>query len=279
VGPETNLVAHIFDSGLYMAAPGEGGLIPHCRRIDGSYHMDGDLVLLPKDLQYDLFKQLASELDNYKKNPVIFVAPLPRYLEEGCCGDKDHMKNRREPDFAQKLEKGVFEVRTNIKNSAFRHGFRRAVTLSAWGKVRKMEKLWSDPIHLVDEGYKILAEAVTEARDDLKKKRQGVEMNGLPPAKNIKTSATLADGAKRGHPEAGQRGQRRRGAARGRGGGLSEPYMAGPGLYTDGFEYYHRSEPGWNAWTRRGGSRGQARGQARGQPHYYHTRGRGALRF
>jgi hypothetical protein len=123
VGPETTLVAHIFDSGLYMAAPGEGGLIPHCRRIDGSYHMDEDLVLLPKDLQYDLLKQMASELDNYKKNPVIFVAPLPRYMEEGCCGDKDHMKNRREPDFAQRLEKGVFEVRTNIKNSAFRHGF------------------------------------------------------------------------------------------------------------------------------------------------------------
>jgi hypothetical protein len=138
ISNDTVLMVQIFNSGLHMATPEEGGLIPHCKRVDGSYHMDGDLVLLSKDMQYDLFKQLEVELQSYKKNPIIFMALLPRYLERGCCRDPHHMKNRAEPDFAKKLEEGIVAVRRNIWNSAFRHGFRRCVTLSTW----RVERSW-----------------------------------------------------------------------------------------------------------------------------------------
>jgi hypothetical protein len=70
----------------------EGGLIPSCRR--GSNHIDSELEAINKEMQYDLFRQLMDELLEHKKKPIIFMAPIPRYLEEGCCEDRDHVSNR-----------------------------------------------------------------------------------------------------------------------------------------------------------------------------------------
>jgi hypothetical protein len=69
-------------------------LSPPCRQPKGSYHIDGDLVLLAKEMQYDFFKQLLPELEKWKDNYTIFLVPSPRYLGQGCCNDKDHVKNR-----------------------------------------------------------------------------------------------------------------------------------------------------------------------------------------
>jgi lysophospholipase L1-like esterase len=134
----------------------------------------------------------TGELQNFRTNPIIFMAPLPRYLEKGCCQDPDHMKNRLEPDFAKKLEEGVFAVRRNIKNSAFRHEYKHCVTLSAWGKVRKIESIWSDGVHLTNTGYKKLAEAVLEAREELKLQRKGDKLEEAPVSKKPRADASAA---------------------------------------------------------------------------------------
>jgi hypothetical protein len=77
-----------------MAATKDGGLLPPCIRADGTMHVDGDLVLLPKDLQYSLFKQIDADLSSVKHHKIIFMAPLPRYYAEGCCEDAEHVGNR-----------------------------------------------------------------------------------------------------------------------------------------------------------------------------------------
>jgi hypothetical protein len=91
------------------------------------------------------------------------MAPIPRYLEEGCCDDRDHVSNREKPDFKKKMEEAVFNARLNIKNFAYRHGLRGCVTLSSWGKIHHVPNFWRGPIDLCEEGYKKLAEAVDEA--------------------------------------------------------------------------------------------------------------------
>jgi hypothetical protein len=92
------------------------------------------MVLAPKELQWKFFQQLAEELADLKSNSIIFAAPLPRYLDGACCEDEDHLGNRTQEDFSKKLEVEIYTARTNIKNSAFRCGFRNAVTLSTWGR-------------------------------------------------------------------------------------------------------------------------------------------------
>jgi hypothetical protein len=262
VGPNTVIVVQVFESGLYMAAPGEGGLIPPSKRLDGSYHMDGDLVLLPKELQYDLFKQLVLELDSYKNNTVIFMGPLPQYLERGCCSDVDHMKNRQDPEFKKKLEEGVYAARTNIKNSAFRHKLRKSVTISSWSTVKRMNVIWEDQVHLVEAGYQLLAEAIFGAVVEANKKRSGGPVLGAPAAKRPKTEA----GGQRGGVATTIRGRQDGNSSQGRGGGHRHNY------YTDGYRFYSGHGAGYNAEAGRGGYRGWHGGR----PFRSNNRGRGA---
>jgi hypothetical protein len=248
-----------------MAAPKEGGLIPHCKNLDGTYHMHGDLILLAKDMQYELFKQLLKDIEKYKDNVTIFLAPLPRYMEDGCCSDSDHMPNRREPDFKTKLEAGVFGARRNVKDFAIRHGYRSTHTISTWGKVNKMTAVWKDPINLVEAGYNAIATEVVEAVEAIGEKKSGPTTPvAAPAAKKLKMDTPQAS---RGHQQRGQRGQDLRGQGGGRGGYRGN----GSGCYTDGYRFFPgpgmgenagptpRSGGGWQ-WCRPQGSLAGRRG-------------------
>jgi hypothetical protein len=156
-----------------MAKTEEGGLIPPCTRADGTYHIDGVLELINRDMQYELFKQLLIELRDHKANKVLFMAPLPCYLEASCCGDKDHVANRAQEDFKKKMEEGIYAARQNLKNFAFRNGLRNCVTISTWGKVKHTPNMWETPTKLRTECYGTIAEAVEEAVANLGNKRAG----------------------------------------------------------------------------------------------------------
>jgi hypothetical protein len=207
VEADTWLVVQVFDSGLYMASPAEGGLIPPCRRADGNVHVDGNLVLLTKDLQYELFKQIEAELSEFKHMKILFMAPLPRYVSASCCNDSDHIANRRLPDFQRKLEDGIFGARTNIKNFAYRHGFRNSTTISSWGKIKKMDNVWADAVKLQDGGYEKIAAAILEAGEDLGRKRKNTNSSKLtPPSKKARTSGGVDGGGRGGSSNGGGRG-------------------------------------------------------------------------
>jgi hypothetical protein len=146
---DTILVLQVFDSGLFWVRTEDGSIIPPCRRAHGSYHIDGELEVVGRDQQYKFFRHLMSELVRHKEKQMIFLAPLPRYLEESCCGDPEHVANRPQQDYKKKQEEAIFVSRQNIKNFAFRQGLRRCITVSSWGKVRHMEQIWKGPTELV----------------------------------------------------------------------------------------------------------------------------------
>jgi hypothetical protein len=59
----------------------EWGLIPMHKGADGN--VIGDLVGIPKEMQWKLYKQVELELEAYKNNPTVILAPLPRNLHGG----------------------------------------------------------------------------------------------------------------------------------------------------------------------------------------------------
>jgi hypothetical protein len=243
---EDVLVVQVFDSGLYMAAPEEGGLIPPVKQLDGSYHIHGDFVLLAKEMQYELFKQLLTDLDKWKDNTTVFLAPLPRYLKEGCCKAPGHMKNRNEPDFGAKLEEGLYAVRKNVKDFAFRHGYWKCSTLSTWGKVKRIQDVWENSVHLTAAGYNAVAAAVAEAVTDINRKRSALPTDAMPAAKKQKMETPRQNNS----TTAGS--TRSRGGGSGRGGGYNR-------RYTDGYQSYSTPGAGFNnrggwrgGWPRRG---------------------------
>ncbi len=53
---------------------------------------------------------------------VVFLTPLPRYLQEGCCGADDHAPNRFDEGFEASLRKGLMEMRSFFKDFFKRAG-------------------------------------------------------------------------------------------------------------------------------------------------------------
>jgi hypothetical protein len=214
---DTILVLQVFDSGFFWVRTEDGSIIPPCRRADGSYHIDGELEVVSRDQQYDFFRHLMSELVMHKEKQMIFLAPLPRYLEESCCGDPEHVANRSQQDYKKKQEEAIFASRQNIKNFAFRQGLRRCITVSSWGKVRHLEEIWKGPTELTPPGYSKLAEAVVEAAADLQKKRKPDVGSNNAPKRGRMDQQTGPRGAAISAPQQPTGGPRGRGHIGGRG--------------------------------------------------------------
>jgi hypothetical protein len=252
VNPSTVVVVQLFDNGVYMAATEEGGLIPLSKSIDGKYHCFGDLTFAPKEWQWKLFQQVAVELKSLKNHNIIFLAPLPRYLEEGCCDNPGHMPNRSKPNYKKNMEDSVYQSRSSIKDFAFRMGFRRMKVLSSWGIVKKDEAAWKDPVHLETKSYLALARAVMGAHTNIEVKRKG-EANLASEAKRPRIEESSSYSA-----AAPARGGGRRG---GRGGVQDRRQFSShqPGNGDARGGGWERGNRGWNRGQRPGGGAASSR--------------------
>jgi len=184
----TCVIYQLFDNCLYYARCEDGSLIPARKGQDGRFHVDGESVLAPKEMQYRTFKQLLPVLELAGGNGSIIVPPLPRYWKAACCGDPDHIPNLRQEDYQKELETSVYESKSNLKDFAFRHGLRGCKVISAWPAIKKTPDCWdSDPIHPSKEAYVNLAKLLVNEEGVLNKKRAASEADG-PPTKRPRTA-------------------------------------------------------------------------------------------
>jgi hypothetical protein len=102
-------------------------------------------------------------------------------MEKPCCSSDDHMPGLRGEYFKKKMEEDVNQARKNLKDFAFRKGRKHAVTVSTWSLFKRMGTIWSDQVHLMEEGYQKIGEGVVVAAAgfDTKGKRKAVDP---PPA-------------------------------------------------------------------------------------------------
>ena len=163
VDPTCTVVFQIFDSNFYLARTEEGGLVPICKRINGAYHVDGDLAFAPKELQFTIFGDAKPLLEAANGRSVVLVSPIPRYLLKSCCLDSSHAGNIREADYRSGLESAVIESRKFLKDFCFRHGLRNVRVVGPWPALRALgDSLWLDPVHMKEQGYITVANMVRE---------------------------------------------------------------------------------------------------------------------
>jgi hypothetical protein len=60
-----------------MVTTDEGGLLPMHKGTDNIHHAIGDLVVIPKEMQWKLYEQVEQELAAWKMNPTIILSPCP----------------------------------------------------------------------------------------------------------------------------------------------------------------------------------------------------------
>jgi hypothetical protein len=64
----------------FQTAQEDGSIIPHSRRPDGSYHVDGDLICGPTESAKKNFMQLVPLFRYLAETDKILTVPVPRYL-------------------------------------------------------------------------------------------------------------------------------------------------------------------------------------------------------
>ena len=177
------VVFQLLDNTVYMAETEDGSLIPARKELGGGYHIDGDLRLAPKELQYKMVTLMKPLFDAAGNNRKVLVAPIPRYLLEPCCADEEHMPNRRLPEFRQTLEDGLFDCRKHLRDTTFRMGLRNLRVIGPLRDLRRLgDGIWREgPVHMGEEGYHCIASLVITNLAELSaKRRAGVEAVNRP---------------------------------------------------------------------------------------------------
>ena len=142
-GADCTVVFEMMDSNFFLAKTEEGGMVPVCRRGSSEYHVDGDLVFAPKELQYSVFCDAKPLLEVAGGRKTIIVSPIPRYLVLGYCPDPDYAGNRNNADFRCGLESAVIQCRKNVKDYCFRHELRNVRVVGPWPTLRAMgDSVW-----------------------------------------------------------------------------------------------------------------------------------------
>ena len=128
---DTVVILQLFDNSFFLAQTEDGGLLPAVREpVGGKFHVHGDLVFAPKELQYSLFNMVKPILDLVNHHLKIIVSPIPRYLCTRCCLDTDHVSNLEEDSYQSNQEEAIHACMKHLKDFAFRQGVRNLRVIS-----------------------------------------------------------------------------------------------------------------------------------------------------
>ena len=165
-------VLQLWDNCSYFVRDEEGGLSAPKKEADGKHHIKGAAVFAHQDTQLLMFKKTLPILDEVKDMRRIILSQLPRYLQARCCSQENHTTNFGEEDYKQKLEASVYEAKNNLRAYSFREGIRNLRVIGAWHLVKKDDIWGSDPVHMKERGYDILAKNVVSTAQDMEGKRK-----------------------------------------------------------------------------------------------------------
>ena len=77
------VLLQLFDNNFFLARTEDGGLIPAVREaVSGKYHVHGDLVVAPKEIQYSLFSIVKPVIELASSHQKVIIRPLPQVSQE-----------------------------------------------------------------------------------------------------------------------------------------------------------------------------------------------------
>jgi hypothetical protein len=215
-----NIVLQILDSSVYCSLTEEGLKEPMVK-IDSRFHAVGDLVLADKHSMAKILALCKPLLDVAGDINTVVIGPLPRYVTRGCCDNKEHMQNRKKPNFLDSMMSDLSVLNKSIKDFLFSENYRGARAMDPWVGLREKQvsSLWgADPVHVKQEQFGPLVEGV-------KLTLAKVSSNGN--ARKRQASSSNSD-QKRGRTDSGQGSSGRTPGGRG---GRDQPWGGRRGFY------------------------------------------------
>jgi len=173
-----HVIMIMLDNAAYFARTEEGSLIPARRGEMGSFHLDGELVVSPREMFSHTLKTcepLFKLAD--KAASALLISPMPRYWLQPCCGDPDHAPNRKDDGFEDDLFTGLEGLRRHCKDYLFLHRHRNVSVLNSslmltdvatnsaasTANLEALRDLWGgDPVHPSRSCYTNMAKKIME---------------------------------------------------------------------------------------------------------------------
>jgi hypothetical protein len=169
------LVFCMTDNAYYLARAEDGSLLPHCRAIDGTYHMNGDVVCSPLDSSRQVFLQLSPMLKELQDFDKLLMVPIPRYLWNSCCDDAEHGANVASEEHVDAIMQGLAAVQKLWRGMGFRDRIRNLKVTNVSTQVADQELWLDDGVHLTEDGYSVVARHITSGLEAMEARRTASE--------------------------------------------------------------------------------------------------------
>jgi hypothetical protein len=261
-----DLVAIDVWANICVMGTDENGL--PCRAMktsgDGRYHLPGELQAAPRTCLNAILKDMHPVLDAAAGATVVLLAPIPRYVDVGCCSDPAHITNRGTQDLKTELVKvadtaaavaGSDPKAADLKFMRISSVFLNSSSDPSEWRTASGQRVWHDAVHLTAEAYQMIGTAIMavgEEEDSSKAKRRRLE-SVVPAAagNNISRRGTVQLPAW----VSGQAARGERGSWRGRGRGARTGDSRGRGGTARG-GFWNRGGFGSSGRCMRGRGRG-----------------------
>jgi hypothetical protein len=178
--PDDRLVLDLLSNSTFMGTDVDGLPTAAVQGEGGTYHIPGSLTVAPVPVTKKILANCnqIGKLCSTAKN-VALIAPIPRYITGKCCDDNNHVDNYDNDDFETEVINGLEQQKRLLDVWASEHKMCYRI-IDATELVDPVEQilrnrvtrsgipLWSmwDPVHLVEEAYEELANAVQNGGDD-----------------------------------------------------------------------------------------------------------------
>jgi hypothetical protein len=162
------------DNTYFQTAQEDGSIIPHSRRPDGSYHVDGDLICGPAESAKKNFMQLVPLFRFLAEIDKILTVPVPRYLWGACCDDLEHAPNTHADGYVDSQMKDLDGCNRLWKGLAHREKIRNIKICNAGSLLMHREMWQDDPVHPSQEAYDRMARYLVRGILDLEDKRKKI---------------------------------------------------------------------------------------------------------
>jgi hypothetical protein len=169
------LVFYMTDNAFYLARAEDGSLLPHCRSIDGTYHMN--VVCSPLDSSRQVFLQLSPMLKELQDFDKLLMVPIPRYLWNSCCDDAEHGANVASEEHVDAIMQGLAAVQKLWRGMAFRDRIRNLKVTNVSMQVVDQELWTGDGVHMTEDGYAVVAHHITCGLEAMEARRTASETN------------------------------------------------------------------------------------------------------
>jgi hypothetical protein len=133
ISEHSNIAAVMYfclDAAAFYAMT-EDSIIPIAKDGKGDYHVFGSLVTAPADMFSKSLKTCLPLFSAVNATTKIVLSPLPKYWQERCCEDEEHVSNINDSMFFTLVASTISKSTTQVSSALLRPVQRRPAPLPA----------------------------------------------------------------------------------------------------------------------------------------------------